>query len=114
MLTAQRQDEPNRGKLNKDRSEYEEDARVLRERFWMIDPQRGNRGRKKQKRDNETLRRFRLRAAEDEERQAGDERGEDEYFNESRVFQAMNKLVAGAAAALLFGSESAAEKASAF
>ena len=62
MLAAQRQNEPNRGKLNKDRSENEEDARVLRERFWMIDPQRGNRGRKKQKRDNETLRGFRLRA----------------------------------------------------
>src|SRR5947207_12049911 len=94
MLAAQRQNEPNRGKLNKDRSENEEDARVLRERFWMIDPQGRNRGRKKQKCDDETLRRFRLRAAEDEERQAGDERGEDEYFNESRVFQAMNRLVA--------------------
>src|SRR5256885_15329711 len=98
MLAAQREDESNCGKLNKDRSENEEDARVLRERFRMIDPQSCNCGRKKQKRDDETLRRFRLRAAEDEKRQAGDERGEDEYFNEPRVFQAVNKLVPGPAA----------------
>ncbi len=64
LLAEKNQHEPNRAELKKDRSENEKDPRVLREGLGMINPQRRDRGREKQKRDHETLGRLGLQAAE--------------------------------------------------
>ena len=49
-------------------------------------------------------------SAEDQERQPADERGEDHDLDEARVFEAVEEFVASPAAALLFGSETAANR----
>jgi hypothetical protein len=113
VLAAQRQDQADCGELNKDRSENEEDARVLSERLWMIDPQRGDRGREKEERNDETFCRFGLRAAENQKSQTGDERGENQNFDVARVLEAVQQFVTRAPASLLFRSESALAKPSA-
>jgi hypothetical protein len=107
MLTAKHQDELNRRELDEDRSQNEEHARVLRERDRMIDPQRGDSRREKQQGDNKTLRRFRLLAVENQKRQTGDEREENNDFNGPRILKSAQQFVTGPAAALLFGSEPA-------
>jgi hypothetical protein len=63
----------------------------------MVDPQRGDRGRKEQQRDNETLGRLGLLAAKDQKRQAGDERGEDKHFDRASALKAVKQFVASPA-----------------
>ena len=73
----------------------------------MIDPQRRDRGREKQQRDHETFGRFRLLAIENQKRESADERRENDEFNEARVFETAQELVARPTTALLFRSETA-------
>jgi hypothetical protein len=113
LLAEKNQHESDRSELKKDCSENKKDARILGERFGVINPQRRDRGREEKERDNEALGRLRLRTAENQEREPADERREDDDLYEAGVFEAVEELVASPTAPLLFGSETAAKKASA-
>src|SRR5581483_4400909 len=101
------------GELNKNDPEDEQHARAQRHGLWLVDPQLGDRHCQDEERDDEILCRLGLLSAEDKKGQAGDERGQDNYFDVTRGLQGFEQLVAGAATALLLGSESPLQQPSA-
>src|SRR5712692_2434179 len=91
VVTASAENEHKLGdcQLQQDDAENEKNARVLRIRLWLVDPQLRDRSCQKQQRDNEVLGRFGLLAAENKKSQSGDETGEDNYLYIGRGFQAV-------------------------
>ena len=108
---AEDEEELRRRELHEDDAEDEKQARVAQKGVRLIDPELRQRGREKEKRDDEILRRLRLLAAEDEKREPGDEGGEDRHLHAGRVFEAAQQLIRGATAAGLARGETALHEA---
>src|SRR6266404_1992118 len=95
-LIAKHEQELSYRQLHQDRSENEQDPRVLRKSAGLIDPELRHCNSQKQERDDEILRWFRLLAAKDKERQSGSERDKDKYFDVRSALEAAQQIVARA------------------
>ncbi len=71
----------------------------MRKGLRLIDPELRERGREKQQSDDEVLGRLWLLAAEDKKGETGDESGEDQRFDQWRIFETAQQFIPCAAAA---------------
>jgi hypothetical protein len=84
MLARQNENALGCRELKKNRSENQKDPGVLDKRSRLIDPELHDCSREKKQRDYKIFRRLRLLAAKDQEREPGDERGQDNDFDVAR------------------------------